>query len=88
MPLIRFVVDLLLSPQHLDMSRCWGFIVDLSKVEKLWICCGFVVDLLSNLMYTTNPQQIEQVEFELKAIAGSNFYRNFVVTVREACLVG
>jgi hypothetical protein len=40
--------------------------VDLSK------SCGFVVDLLLRICYTTsctsNPQQIEQVEFELKAL--------------------
>ena len=58
----RFVV------QHLDMSRCCGFVVDARfVVDLLWtrcgfvvqlsICCGFVVDLLYSLLYnksTTN----------------------------------
>ena len=53
-PLLRFVVDLLwtrncctTNPQHLDMSRCCGFVVG----------DRFVVDLLYNLLYnksTTN----------------------------------
>jgi hypothetical protein len=42
-------VKLTTNLQHLDMSRCCGF------VEKLGICRGFVVD----------PQQVEIVEFEL-----------------------
>jgi hypothetical protein len=56
---------------------CCGFVEKLwiccGFVEKLWICCGFAMDLLYNLLYsiccttccTANPQQIEQVEFEL-----------------------
>jgi hypothetical protein len=75
-PLVRFVVDLLwtycgfvvestANPRHLDMSKSCGFVVDLSK--NLGICCGFVVDLLYTTCCTANPQQKEQVEFELNA---------------------
>jgi hypothetical protein len=35
-----FFVESTTNPQHLDMSRCCGFVVDLSK------SCGFAVDLL------------------------------------------
>jgi hypothetical protein len=45
-----FIVESTTNPQHLDMSRCCGF-VEKSK------SCGFVVDLLCNLLYenyTTN----------------------------------
>jgi hypothetical protein len=39
-----FAVESPTNPQHLDMSRCCGFVVDLSKscgfvVDSLWICC-------------------------------------------------
>jgi hypothetical protein len=49
-------MDLSSSPQQIHniltcRSRCCGF------VEKLWICCGFVVQQVL--------QQIELVEFEL-----------------------
>jgi hypothetical protein len=48
----RFVVDLLLSPQQINILPCRD-VVDLSKscgfaVDSLWICSGFVVDLLYN----------------------------------------
>jgi hypothetical protein len=49
-----FAVESTTNPQHVDMSRCCGF------VEKLWICCTTCA---------TNPQQIEQVDFELYAWA-------------------
>ena len=55
------------NPQHLDVSRCCGFIVDASicwqfvvdlliccSVASLWICC--------TACCTINPQQIAQVE--------------------------
>jgi len=74
-PLLRFVVDLLwtrncctTNPQHLDMSRCCGFVVgDRFVVDLLYnisICRGFVVDLLwiwicCTTCCITNPQQIE-----------------------------
>ena len=63
-PPIRFVVDLLeafdlstTNPQHLDMSRCCGFVVDgrfvvdllwicCTAFDLLWISCGFVVDFV------------------------------------------
>jgi hypothetical protein len=45
------------NPQHLDMSKCCGFVVDsttnVQQIEKLYN------------KSTANPQQIEQVEFEL-----------------------
>jgi hypothetical protein len=47
-----------------DLSKSCGFVVDLSK------SCGFVVDLLwiCCTTCTANPQQIEQVEFELYTV--------------------
>jgi hypothetical protein len=55
-----FVIESIITNlQHLDMSRCCGF------VEKLWICCGslwiycgFVVDLLYNKSATNRTSGV------------------------------
>jgi hypothetical protein len=39
-PLFQFFVESTTNPQHLDMSRCCGFLEDLSK------SCGFAVQLV------------------------------------------
>jgi hypothetical protein len=48
-----------------NLLKSCGFVEKLwicrKVIEKLWICCGFVVKLCC----TANPQQIEQMEFEL-----------------------
>jgi hypothetical protein len=78
-PLFRFAVNLFSSPRQIHNILTCIDVVDLSKsrevVDLLWSCCGFVVDLLYNLLYTTNPQQIEQVEFELEAPWGTAYRR-------------
>jgi hypothetical protein len=53
----------------------WTFVVgyvrvhNLICIEMLWICCGLVEMLwiCCTTCGTANPQQTEQVEFELKA---------------------
>jgi hypothetical protein len=46
----RFVVESTTSPLYLDMSKCYGFVVDLVEsrkvVDLLWILCGFSVQLV------------------------------------------
>jgi hypothetical protein len=61
-PLFRIFVDLLSSPRQIHNIFTCGDVVDL-----LWICRK-VVDLLwiRCTSCTVNPQQIEQVAFELK----------------------
>jgi hypothetical protein len=61
----EFVVESATNPQHPDMSKCCGIVVDLSKsCGFLWICC--------TTCYTANPQLIEKVEFKL--IGYGQFY--------------
>jgi hypothetical protein len=61
--LFRFLVDLLSSSQQIhNILTCRGVVGWLwiwRKVEKLWSCC--------TTCCTTNPQQIEQMEFELNS---------------------
>jgi hypothetical protein len=68
-------------------------------MDLLWTCCGFVqtplvqfvVDLFANLLWicctsccTTDPQQIEQVEFELY---GDSSHEQFVKRVKSFAYV-
>jgi hypothetical protein len=68
--------DFSTNPQHFDMSSCCGFVVDSTTNRSSGVWFSTRPQQVEKLCYkskscTTNPQQIEQVEFELYGLENS-----------------